>query len=99
MSPTGADFDNPELRSDIDKYYGGRSGVSAEERVRVFKLAWDLCGEAFGQRLLQYERYYTGDPVRKRAIFYNKYKKNKNFAMVDEVLNKPMQVAIDAVNQ
>ncbi|SIR99254.1 anthranilate 3-monooxygenase (FAD) / 4-hydroxyphenylacetate 3-monooxygenase [Peribacillus simplex] len=99
MSPTGADFDNPELRSDIDKYYGGRSGVSAEERVRVFKLAWDLCGEAFGQRLLQYERYYTGDPVRKRAIFYNKYKKNKNFAMVDEVLNKPIQVAIDAVSQ
>ncbi|MGE7768012.1 4-hydroxyphenylacetate 3-hydroxylase family protein [Peribacillus sp. NPDC096540] len=99
MSPTGADFDNPDLRCDIDKYYGGRSGVSAEERVRVFKLAWDLCGEAFGQRLLQYERYYTGDPVRKRAVFYNKYKKNKNFAMVDEVLNKPMQFAIDAVNQ
>ena len=99
MSPTGADFDNPKLRVDIDKYYGGRSGVSAEERVRVFKLAWDLCGEAFGQRLLQYERYYTGDPVRKRAIFYNKYKKNKNFAMVEEVLNKPIQVAIDAVSQ
>jgi anthranilate 3-monooxygenase (FAD) / 4-hydroxyphenylacetate 3-monooxygenase len=99
MSPTGADFDNPELRVDIDKYYGGRSGVSAEERVRVFKLAWDLCGEAFGQRLLQYERHYKGDPVRKRAIFYNKYKKNKNFSMVDEVLNKPMQVAVNAVNK
>lgn len=99
MSPTEADFNNPELRVDIDKYYGGRSGITAEERVRVFKLAWDLCGEAFGQRLLQYERYYTGDPVRKRAIYYNKYKKNKNFGMVDEVLNNPKQVAIDVVNQ
>ncbi|WP_078408776.1 4-hydroxyphenylacetate 3-hydroxylase family protein [Priestia abyssalis] len=87
MSPTGADFENPELRGDFDKYYAGRAGVSGEERVRLFKLAWDLCGEAFGQRLLQYERYYTGDPIRKRAIFYNQYKRNHSFSMVDEALN------------
>ncbi|MDQ0246446.1 anthranilate 3-monooxygenase (FAD)/4-hydroxyphenylacetate 3-monooxygenase [Bacillus fengqiuensis] len=87
MSPTGADFENPELRGDFDKYYAGRAGVSGEERVRLFKLAWDLCGEAFGQRLLQYERYYTGDPIRKRAIFYNQYKRSHSFPMVDEALN------------
>ncbi|HWO96599.1 MAG TPA: 4-hydroxyphenylacetate 3-hydroxylase N-terminal domain-containing protein [Bacillus sp. (in: firmicutes)] len=87
MSPTGADFENPELRGDFDKYYAGRAGVSGEERVRLFKLAWDLCGEAFGQRLLQYERYYTGDPIRKRAIFYNQHKRNHSFPMVDEALN------------
>lgn len=91
MSPTGADFENPELRGDFDKYYGGRAGVSGEERVRLFKLAWDLCGEAFGQRLLQYERYYTGDPIRKRAIFYNQYKRNHSFSMVDEALNGARQ--------
>jgi anthranilate 3-monooxygenase (FAD) / 4-hydroxyphenylacetate 3-monooxygenase len=89
MSPTGSDFENPLLRPEIDKYYVGREGVSAEERVRIFKLAWDLCGEAFGQRLLQYERYYTGDPIRKRAIFYNQYKKKHHFSLVEEALNKP----------
>ncbi|MDQ0245209.1 anthranilate 3-monooxygenase (FAD)/4-hydroxyphenylacetate 3-monooxygenase [Bacillus fengqiuensis] len=91
MSPTGADFENPELRGEFDKYYAGRAGVSGEERVRLFKLAWDLCGEAFGQRLLQYERYYTGDPIRKRAIFYNQYKRNHSFSMVDEALNGALQ--------
>ncbi|MCM3177730.1 4-hydroxyphenylacetate 3-hydroxylase family protein [Cytobacillus horneckiae] len=99
MSPTGADFDHPDLREDVEKYYGGRSGVSAEERVRLFKLAWDLCGEAFGMRLLQYERYYTGDPVRKRAIFYNKYKKAKKFSMVDEVLAKLTNEGLETINQ
>ncbi|RNA67066.1 4-hydroxyphenylacetate 3-hydroxylase family protein [Alteribacter keqinensis] len=86
MSPTAADFENQELRSHLDKYYAGREGVSAEERVHLFKLAWDLCGEAFGQRLLQYERYYTGDPIRKRAIFYNQYKRNKQFTSVEQAL-------------
>ncbi len=86
MSPTGADFENVELRPDLDKYFGGREGVSAEERVRIFKLAWDLCGEAFGQRLLQYERYYTGDPIRKRAIFYNQYKRKNKFEMAEQAL-------------
>jgi anthranilate 3-monooxygenase (FAD)/4-hydroxyphenylacetate 3-monooxygenase len=87
MSPTGADFANLELREDLNRYYGGREGVPAVDRVHLFKLAWDLCGEAFGQRLLQYERYYTGDPIRKRAIFYNSYKRSHSFAMVDAALN------------
>ena len=86
LSPTGADFENEELREDLDRFYVGREGISGLERVSIFKLAWDLCGEAFGQRLLQYERYYTGDPVRKKAIFYNKMKKQRKFEMVDEAL-------------
>ena len=86
LSPTGGDFESEELREDIERYYVGREGVSAEERVKIFKFAWDLCGEAFGQRLLQYERYYTGDPIRKRAIFYNQIKRQRTFDMVDEAL-------------
>ncbi|WP_442603639.1 4-hydroxyphenylacetate 3-hydroxylase family protein [Paenibacillus sp. KN14-4R] len=87
MSPTEADLTHPELALDMERYYGGRKGVSGTDRIHLFKLAWDLCGEAFGQRLLQYERYYTGDPIRKRAIFYNNYKKLHAFAMVDEALD------------
>ncbi|WP_134704247.1 4-hydroxyphenylacetate 3-hydroxylase family protein [Ammoniphilus sp. YIM 78166] len=86
MSPTEADMKSPEISGDFEKYYLGRAGVTGAERISVFKLAWDLCGEAFGQRLLQYERYYTGDPIRKRAIFYNTYKKQRSFTMVEEAL-------------
>lgn len=86
MSPTGADFMNPEIQDDMHKYYIGREGVSSEERVRLFKLAWDLCGEAFGQRLLQYERYYSGDPVRKMGMFYSAYKKQQSLSLVKKAL-------------
>jgi len=89
MSPTGADMMHPDLATDMEKYYAGREGVGGTERVRLFKLAWDLCGEAFGQRLLQYERYYTGDPIRKRAIFYNNFKRAHSFSLVDDALNIP----------
>ena len=96
MSPTGADFESEPLKDAMENYYVGREGVSSLDRVSLFKLAWDLCGEAFGQRLLQYERYYTGDPIRKRAIFYNNYKRTHTPDMVEEalqvsVLNKGLE--------
>lgn len=99
MSPTGADFHNPELSEDMYKYYGGREGVPADDRVRLFKLAWDLCGEAFGQRLVQYERYYSGDPVRKMAMFYNTHKRlNPTYPMVEEALKVSLELSKEKVN-
>ena len=90
MSPTGADFVNPETEADMHKYYVG-SGISSEKRVRLFKLAWDLCGEAFGQRLLQYERYYSGDPVRKLGAFYNVHKRNNpSYPLVERALDESL---------
>ncbi|MBV1901372.1 MAG: hypothetical protein KUG56_06845 [Kordiimonadaceae bacterium] len=69
LMPTGADFAVPELQDDANLYYQG-ADISSLERVKLFKLAWDLAGEGFGQRLLQYERYYAGDPVRTLAMNY-----------------------------
>src|SRR5699024_2595942 len=87
MSPTEADFNNPEIAEDMNQYYVGTTEVSSERRVRLFKLAWDLCGEAFGQRLVQYERYYSGDPVRKAAVYYNAHKRsNPSYARVERAL-------------
>ena len=64
ISPTEADL-RSEIGPDIARYYKG-AGVEAEERIRLFKLAWDATGTQFGQRMLHYERYYAGDPVRRR---------------------------------
>jgi len=50
-------------------------------------LAWDLCGDAFGQRAVQYERYYAGDPVRMFAMNYNGYDKTECFRLVDHALS------------
>jgi anthranilate 3-monooxygenase (FAD) / 4-hydroxyphenylacetate 3-monooxygenase len=73
MVPSAADFDSA-IGDDVRKYYQG-AGVPALERTRLYKLAWDLAGEAFGMRQLQYERYYNGDPVRTTAGHYLGYDK------------------------
>ena len=74
MMPSGADFTAPEIADDVARHFQGAEGVTAVDRVRLFKLAWDLTGEAFGSRAVQYERYYTGDPVRIMAQAYTNYK-------------------------
>jgi anthranilate 3-monooxygenase (FAD)/4-hydroxyphenylacetate 3-monooxygenase len=73
MMPSGADFTAPEIADDVARHFQGAEGVTATERVRLFKLAWDLVGEAFGSRAVQYERYYTGDPLRIMAQAYAGY--------------------------
>lgn len=70
MMPSGADLEAPELAEDIARHYQGAGGMDSEARIRLFKVAWDLAGEAFGSRQTQYERYYAGDPVRLKAGNY-----------------------------
>lgn len=54
------DFANPALRPFIDQYYKG-SGIDAEQRVKLSKLAWDAIGSEFGGRHELYERNYAGN--------------------------------------
>lgn len=86
MMPSGADFTVPELAEDMDLYYRGAGGMSSLDRVRLFKLAWDLSGEAFGTRSLQYERYYAGDPVRITASNYLQAQDGEMMRLVTEAL-------------
>ncbi|GAB7054330.1 MULTISPECIES: 4-hydroxyphenylacetate 3-hydroxylase family protein [Paenibacillus] len=55
-------------------YFEGTS-VSAEKKVQLFKLAWDLIGSPLGSRHELYERFYAGDPVRAYASQYVKFEK------------------------
>ncbi len=69
-APSSGDFANEELRPLIERFVRGRPGVGAEERSRLYKLAWDIAGDGFGQRVMQYVNYYSGDPVRMLAALY-----------------------------
>jgi aromatic ring hydroxylase len=84
ISPTEADL-RSAVGPDIERYYKG-AGVEAEERIRLFKLAWDATGTQFGQRMLHYERYYAGDPVRVSAAYYREAGSAHLLAMVKRVL-------------
>jgi hypothetical protein len=62
--------------------------VSAEERIALFKLAWDVTGETFAQRMQQYVRFYSGDPIRLTAGFWAQYDKQPLFDIVERALGR-----------
>jgi aromatic ring hydroxylase len=70
MTPTEQDFRNPDIAPYLERYLQGKN-LKARERVQLFKLAWDMLGEQFGSRQLQYEWFYAGDPMFTRARFYH----------------------------
>src|SRR5205814_1318262 len=71
LTPTEADVRGP-MRETIAKFYQGAE-IGAEERVRLFRLAWDLTGTQFGSRQALYERFFNGDVVRLRQGRYQSY--------------------------
>jgi 4-hydroxyphenylacetate 3-monooxygenase len=50
---------NPETRGAFETYWS-TPGQSAQERMKLFKLAWDLLGSDFAGRHMQYEKFYAG---------------------------------------
>ena len=82
MIPTDADLRGPRA-ADIAKYLQGAKG-GAEERVRLFRLAWDMSISGFGGRQALYERFFFGDPVRMRQALYGIYDRTP---LVDRVKN------------
>jgi 4-hydroxyphenylacetate 3-monooxygenase oxygenase component len=87
-APSEADLANPEIRAYIDKYVRGRAGITAEERIALFKLAWDVTGETFASRMEQYVRFYSGDPIRLTAGFWAQYDKEPLFEIVERALGR-----------
>ena len=41
-APSGLDMENPEIAGLIEKYYVGKPGVGAKERLALIKLVYDL---------------------------------------------------------
>ena len=82
MIPTEADLDGPR-GAEIAKYLQGANGP-ASERVRLFRLAWDMSISGFGGRQALYERFFFGDPVRMRQAHYGIYDRSE---MVGRVKN------------
>lgn len=85
LPSSAADFANPEMRADLERYVGGPD-ETAVERVKLLKLAWDLVGSEFGGRHHQYEMFYVGAPFVVRQRMYDVYDFDRRRALVDKVL-------------
>ncbi|WP_199256824.1 4-hydroxyphenylacetate 3-hydroxylase family protein [Alteribacillus sp. YIM 98480] len=66
------DFASDETVKDIQRYVQS-PGVTAEERVKLYKLAWDIIGSEFAGRHQQYERFYGGPPFVVKGQAYKYY--------------------------
>lgn len=84
-TPTEKDFENPEIAPYVERYLRGKN-VPAKRRVQLFKLAWDMIGEQFGGRQLQYEWCYAGDPLFTHARFYRSSVVSQYKEMVERLL-------------
>lgn len=84
--PTKKDFES-DLKTDLDKYMKA-AGADSYDRVKLFRLAWDVCMSPFGTREVQYERYFFGDPVRLAGRLYNEYDRSEYTKRIETFLDE-----------
>src|SRR5437763_3994003 len=72
--PSQASVESPHLVEDIERFYQGAT-LGGTERIRLFRLAWDIACSSFGGRQVLYERYFAGDFYRNVAVHYVNYDK------------------------
>jgi 4-hydroxyphenylacetate 3-monooxygenase len=65
----------------------GSAHRSPEDRVKLFKLAWDAVGSEFGSRHTQYEMFYAGAGFVTKGHSYRSYDWPSAVGMVDRCLN------------
>jgi len=85
ITPSEADFSGP-LAPQIEQYLATDT-ATARERVKLFRLAWDVAGSAFGSRQVLYERFFASDPLTRARALGALYPKDETMARVQEFLD------------
>jgi aromatic ring hydroxylase len=88
-TPSAAQMADPELRPLIDRYLPGAKGMSPEERIRIFRLAWDFAGSGLASRNEQYERFYLASSARNLARHLSFTDRSRADRLVERFLNEP----------
>ncbi len=80
-------LDDPELRKTFETYWRTPT-QSSVERMKLFKLAWDMLGSEFGGRHLQYEKFYAGPAFLVRGYSYREAPWARFDSIVDALMNQ-----------
>ena len=83
-----ADFENPEIASDIERYMRSAS-TDARSRIALLRLLWDFLGSEFGSRHQQYEKFYGGASFLVKQNVNRFYDYRRATALVDAALDLP----------
>ncbi len=84
MIPTEKDRKGPKAK-EINKFLQARNG-SSDDRIKLFRLAWDMTLSSFGARQNLYEKFFFGDPVRTQCALYESYNKQPYIDKINDFL-------------
>ncbi|MER2171821.1 MAG: 4-hydroxyphenylacetate 3-hydroxylase C-terminal domain-containing protein, partial [Psychrobacillus psychrodurans] len=84
--PTESAFQSP-IRNELNHYLQSWEDIG-KDRVKLFRLAWDLTMSAFGTRQTLYERFFFGDPVRLASQLYFSYDTDEYVQRVKDILKQ-----------
>jgi 4-hydroxyphenylacetate 3-monooxygenase len=76
---------DPELRKHFENYWQTPQ-MGAVERMKLYKLAWDLVGSEFAGRHLQYEKFYAGASFIVRNHNYREAPWDRYHKIVDDLM-------------
>ena len=84
MIPPDSALESP-IAEDIDRYLHV-ANRGARDRIKLFRLAWDVACSGFAGRQVLYERFFFGDPVRMMSVLYRNYDKQPLMDQVNDFL-------------
>ncbi|PYM12038.1 MAG: hypothetical protein DMD81_25190 [Candidatus Rokuibacteriota bacterium] len=76
---------SPETGEELRRYFRGAT-TTADERVKLLRLIWDLVGTEFGGRQLQYDMFYSAAQHVADMRLYRWYDWAKGRALVERIL-------------
>ncbi|WP_458686350.1 4-hydroxyphenylacetate 3-hydroxylase family protein [Nocardia tengchongensis] len=79
------ELQDTQTRHDMDRYVSS-PGLSAVERVKLFKLAWDAIGSEFAGRHQQYELFYAGAPFVVKGYAFRNFDYDASTRTVEQFL-------------
>ena len=89
--PTLSDLRGSQAGTIRTYYQAARA--DAVDRIKLFRLAWDIALSAFGSRQVLYERFFFGDPVRMAGAMFNAYDRKPYMERVREFLERAERIA------
>lgn len=89
MQPTENDLRSATLRPFLDRYMRGRD-IEVAEKSRLFRLAWDLTSDSFGQRQHLYEYVHRGDLARNRINLFHRHDQSAIRQRIADLVARPL---------
>ncbi|GII64367.1 4-hydroxyphenylacetate 3-monooxygenase oxygenase component [Sphaerisporangium krabiense] len=89
MQPSENDLRSPELRPFLDRYMRGKD-IDVAAKSRLFRLAWELTADGFGQRQDLYEFVHRGDLARNRINLFHRHDQSETLARLRALIAEPL---------